>query len=58
METDIDLEELRVLVDGVLPATRTSRGFPVKRFYQKIGSRFEIGRQLPEVQGFQGRAPT
>ena len=58
MGTDIDLEGSTVLVGRVLLATRTTRGFPVKRFYQKVGSRFEVGRQLPEIQGFQGRVPT
>ena len=58
MRTDVDLEKSRVLIDGVLPATRTIGGFPVKRFYQKVGSRFWIARQLLEVQGFQGKVPT
>ena len=52
------LEGSRVLVDGVLPATRMTEGFPVKRFYQKVGPRFQIARQLPEVQGFQRRVAT
>ena len=30
METDVDLEGSRVLVKGVLPATRTTGGFPVR----------------------------
>ena len=44
MGIDIDLEGSTVLVGRVLLATRMTRGFPVKRFYQKVGSRFEVGR--------------
>ena len=58
MRMDIDLEGLRVLIDRVHPATRMIGGFPVKRFYQKVGSRFQVARWLLEIQGFQERAPT
>ena len=49
---DVDLERLRVLVGGVLSAIGMIGGFPVERFYQEVGSRFQIARQLLEVQGF------
>ena len=51
---DTDLERLKVLVDEVFPTTRTTRGFPAGRFYQEVWSRFQIARQLSEVQGFKG----
>ena len=40
MEIDVDLEGLRVLVDGVLPTMRMIRDFPAKRLYQTVGSMF------------------
>ena len=52
MWTNVDLEGPRVLVEGVLPAIKTIGGFPAKGFYQKVESKFQVARQLPEIQGF------